>query len=316
MTIIALLAGLAALWLGAEWLVRGAARLAFALGVRPLIIGITVVGFGTSAPEVAVSAQAAWRGQTDVALGNVLGSNIANSGLILAIAALLMPKRIELSLLKREGPIMVGVSALVWAFGWTGAYARWHGALLLAGLVVFLALSLRWAREERPEVEAGFEAHQLQRRLRERGARARQVALIVVGLAVLTVGGHLLVGSAVELARRFGVAEIVIASTLVAVGTSLPELATTLVAAVRRQADISVGNIVGSNLFNLLCVLGLSASIRPIPVVPLVRDFELLWMFAFAVATAVILRTGRRLYRLEGVTLLAAYAVFLLLLFD
>ncbi|MEE9236013.1 MAG: calcium/sodium antiporter [Candidatus Acidoferrales bacterium] len=315
MHLLGLLAGLAALYLGAEWLVRGAARLAASLGVRPLVIGITVVGFATSMPEVVVSTLAAFRGQTDTALGNIIGSSIANPGLILGIAALLSPLRSDLGLLKREGPVMVGVTVLVCGLAWTGGYTRWQGALLLAGLMVFLWFSLRWARREPPAVEAEFERLEARRRLLLQEPRARQVRLIVVGLVLLGVGGHLLVTSALALARRFGISEIVIAASLVAVGTSLPELATSIVAAARRQTDISVGNIIGSNIFNLLGVLGLSALVRPIPVSVSVRNFEMVWLLGFAAATLLVLRTGHRISRFEGAALLTAYAAFLFFLF-
>lgn len=314
MHILGLLIGLGALYLGAEWLVRGAARLASSLGMRPLVIGITVVGFGTSMPEFIVGAVAAARGQPDVALGNVVGSNIANPGLILALAALIAPLRSDLGLLKREGPIMVGLTVLFWALAWAGVYTRWQGALMLGGLALFLYFCLRWARREPAVVEAGFEQYESQQRLLSLAPWTRHFLLVVAGLALLLAGGHLLVTSAVALARRLGMAEIVIAATLVAVGTSLPELATALVAAARRQADISVGNIVGSNIFNLLGVLGVSATIHPIPVAVEVRNFELLWMLAFAVATGLVLRTGHRVSRPEGAFLLAGYAAFLFFL--
>jgi cation:H+ antiporter len=311
-----LLAGLGALYFGAEWLVRGSARLAASLGVRPLVIGLTVVGFGTSMPEVVVSALASARGQPDTALGNVLGSNIANPGLILAIAALIAPMKCDLSLLRREGPLMVGITILFCALAWTtGVYARWQGAVMLAGLAAFVYFSLRWARAEPAEVEAEFARFESEQRLLERGRRSRQLLLIVGGLITLVVGGHLLVTSAVEIARRLDVPEMVIAATIVAVGTSVPELATSIVAAMRREADISVGNIIGSNIFNLLGVLGLASLVRPIPVAEAVRRFEFVWMLAFAALTALILRTGHRITRAEGALLLAAYAAFLFFLF-
>ena len=308
--------GFVALYFGAEWLVRGASRLASALGVRPLVIGITVVGLGTSTPELVVSAVAAARGEPDTALGNVLGSTIANGGLILALVTLLSPMKCQLRLLKREGPIMIGVAIVCWAVAWTGAYERWQGALMLAGLGLFIFFTLRWAREEPPVIEDEFEQYESEHRLLAQGQLARQFGWIVAGLAALAVGGHLLATSAVALAQRFGIPDIVIAATLVAVGTSLPELATSLVAALRRQADIAVGNIIGSNIFNLLGVLGLSAAIHPIPVTPAVRNFEFLWMLAFVAGTALVLRTGHRISRGEGALLLAAYLVFLILLFS
>ncbi len=309
-----LAAGLLALYLGAEWLVRGAARLAYSLGVRPLVIGLTVVGFGTSMPEVVVSATASAAGQPALALGNVLGSNVANSGLILALAALIRPVQVDLALLRRESPLMLALSAAVYALAWLGAFPRWLGGAMLAGLVMFVYASLRWARAEPAAVEAEFREFGREQHLFERSHRLRQAAWIVVGLAVLILGGKLLVDSAVILARRFGVAESVIGATLVAVGTSLPELATSVVAALRKHGDISVGNIIGSNIFNLLGVLGVAVAIRAVPVAAAVRDFEFPWMVGFAGATVLVLRSGRQVTRLEGALLLAGYAVFVALL--
>ncbi|HEX9760280.1 MAG TPA: calcium/sodium antiporter [Candidatus Acidoferrales bacterium] len=306
--------GLVALYFGAEWLVRGASRLAAALGVSPLAIGLTVVGFGTSMPEVVVSVLAAWRGEPAIALGNVVGSNIANTGLILATAALISPLKTNLSLLRREGPIMIGVTLAVWAVGYTGVFARWTGAVMLALLVVFVVMSLRWARTEPQEIADEFAKFEKETRL-VGGTMAGDVGWILAGLATLVAGGQALVTSAVEIARRFDVPEAVIAATLVAVGTSLPELATSVVAALRREADISVGNIIGSNMFNLLGVLGLSAAVRPIPVSPDVLRYEMVWMVGFALATVVVLRTGHRISRVEGALLLAAYVVFVVTLF-
>jgi len=319
-----LLIGLGLLVGGAEALVRGASRLAASLGVRPLVIGLTVVGFGTSTPEVVVSALASAQGEPAIALGNVLGSNIANSGLILAIAALILPMRCDLVLLRREAPIMLLVSLLVWMQAWTGSVTRLQGLLMLATLGVFVWVSLRWARAEAPAIEAEFKEFEVDRgwlpedfarsKRKLRRTRMQHAMWITVGIVLLVAGGHLLVESATALAHRFGVPDIVIAATLIAVGTSLPELATSVVAALRREADISVGNIIGSNIFNLLGVLGLSAAIRPVLVPPAVRDFELLWVVAFAAATALVLRTGHKITRIEGGVLLAAYAVFLFLL--
>lgn len=306
--------GLLALYLGAEWLVRGSARLAYSLGVRPLVIGLTIVGFGTSMPEVVVSAAASAAGRPALALGNVLGSNVANCGLILALAALIRPVRVDLGLVRREAPLMLAVSAAVYALAWRGAFPRWLGAALLAGLALFVYATLRWARAEPPAAEREFREFSREQHLLERRHRLRQLIWIAAGLVLLIVGGDWLVDSAVVLARRFGVAESVIGATLVAVGTSLPELATSVVAAVRRHGDISVGNIVGSNIFNLLGVLGVAAAIRSVPVTPAVRNFEFLWMLGFAGATLLVLRTDHRVSRLEGAALLAGYAVFVALL--
>ncbi len=318
-----LLGGFALLAGGAEALVRGASRLAASLGVRPLVIGLTVVGFGTSMPEVVVSALASADGEPGLALGNVLGSNIANSGLILAVAALIAPLRCDLSLLRREAPIMILATMLALLLSWTGAVTRLAGLLLLAGLVTFVWLSLRWARAEPARVEAEFAAFEQDRGWLPTGPEGRRQLCrqrlwhgmwIALGIALLVVGARLLVESGTGLARRFGVPEVVIGATLIAIGTSLPELATSVVAALRREADIAVGNIIGSNIFNLLGVLGLAAAIRPVPVPPAVRNFELLWMAAFAAITVLVLRTGQRITRWEGAALLLAYAVFLFLL--
>jgi cation:H+ antiporter len=307
--------GFAALFAGAEWLVRGAARLAAALGVRPLVIGLTVVGFGTSMPEVAVSAVASARGESAVALGNVLGSNIANAGLILALAALVRPMRADIRLLRREAPLLLAVSLACYGLAWTGAITRWQGALLLAGLAAFVWVALRWAATEPPDIEQEFAAYEQKRKLVAGDGRGRQVLLLLAGTVLLVAGGHLLVISAVELARRAGISEAAIAASLVAVGTSLPELATSLVAAARRLPDIAVGNIIGSNLFNLLGVLGVAALVRPVPVAVATRDFEFPVMLGFMLATAVVLRTGHRITRVEGALLFAAYLAFVGLLF-
>lgn len=307
-----LLLGLALLAGGAEALVRGASRLASSLGVRPLVIGLTVVGFGTSTPEVVVSALASAQGEPAIALGNVLGSNIANSGLILAIAALILPMRCDLALLRREGPIMVLVSLIAWLLAWTGAVTRMQGLLMLVALSAFVWASLRWARGEHAKLEAEFQEFEVDRgwlpedsaqnRRRLRRTRMQHAAWIAAGIVLLVAGGHFLVESATALARRFGVSELVIATTLVAVGTSLPELATSVVAALRREADISIGNIIGSNIFNILGVLGLAAAIAPVPIPPAVRDFDVLWMLAFAAATVLVLRTGHKV-RSDGPTM-------------
>jgi cation:H+ antiporter len=234
--------------------------------------------------------------------------------LILALAALIRPVRVDFGLVRREAPLMLAVSAAVYALAWTGVFPRWLGGAMLAGLALFVYATLRWAHTEPPTVESEFRKFGREQHLLERRHRLRQAGWIAAGLVLLIVGGDWLVDSAVVLARRFGVAENVIGATLVAVGTSLPELATSIVAAVRRHGDISVGNIVGSNIFNLLGVLGVAVAIRAVPVMPAVRDFEFPWMLGFAGATVLVLHTGRCVTRLEGAALLAGYAAFVALL--
>ncbi len=312
-----LLLGLAVagLYFGAEWLVRGASRIALALGVRPLFVGLTIVAFGTSAPELVVCVVAAAQGNTDVALGNVLGSNIANVGLILGLSAAVAPVRVSLRLAQRELPFMMAATLVVYALAWRASLGRLEGLLLFLALLAFTWLALRWARREPPAVVAEFESAQQVRVAGKRLQVARDVGLVMLGLGVLSGGGHLLVVAAVDLARRAGISEFIIAATLVAVGSSLPELATSVVASLRGESDILVGNLVGSNLFNILGALGLAAVVRPIGVNPKVLGFEFVALLVFSAAMAAVLRRGHQVERWQGIVLLAAYAGFVAGLF-
>jgi cation:H+ antiporter len=306
-----LLLSLTLLYFGAEWLVRGASGVASHFGVRPLIVGLVIVGFGTSMPEVVVSGLASLHHHSDTALGNVIGSNIANSGLILAVATLVRPMKSDLGLLRREGPFMLIVTIAVWLFAWIGNYSRLFGIASLLLLVIFMYFTVRWAKQEHRKLDHEFEEFEKTEAPPPTTSLALLVGYIVLGLAFLLGGGQALVTSAVAIARHFGVSEIVIAITLISIGTSVPELATSVVAALRGQGDISIGNVIGSNTFNLLGVLGLSATIRPIPVPITTRTFDMFWMTLFAVLTLLFLRTGRRLARWEGAILLTCYVVFL-----
>ena len=307
-----LVISLVLLYFGAEWLIRGAAQIAVHFGVRPLVVGLVIVGFGTSMPEVVVSSLASFHGHSETALGNVIGSNIANSGLILASATLVRPMQCDLGLLRREGPLLVVLTCLVWAIAFTGSYSRLFGAVAVLGLVVFVLLTLYWARRQGAKLEHEFREFEKAEAISTKAAILPQIGLVFVGIVLLMGGGQLLVNAAVAIARRLGVSELVIAMTMISVGTSVPELATSIVAALRRQGDISIGNIIGSNIFNLLGVLGLSALIRPIDVPSRIRSFDLPWMVGFAVLTVIFLRTGRRLSRWEGAILLGVYGAFLL----
>jgi cation:H+ antiporter len=302
---------LALLYFGAEWLVRGAASIAAHFGVKPLIVGLVIVGFGTSMPEVIVSAVASFNHHGDTALGNVIGSNIANSGLILAVATLIRPMKTDLGLLRREAPFLIALSFAIWVLAWTGSYGRVFGLAALCGLVIFVFLTLRWAGKEHRKLDKEFAAFEDAETIAPTAPLLRQFVLVVLGLMLLIGGGHFLVDAAVDIARHFGVSEIVIAITLVSIGTSVPELATSIVAATRGQGDISIGNVIGSNIFNLLGVLGVSATIRPLVVSASVRSFDMLWMVGFAVLTVILLRTGRRLSRWEGGILLVTYSAFI-----
>jgi cation:H+ antiporter len=307
--------GLVGLYFGAEWLVRGAARLAGALRVRPLFIGLTVVAFGTSAPEFVVTVVAAVQGQSAVALGNVVGSNIANVGLILGLTAVFNPVKVSLQLVNRELPVMVAATLVFYAVAWRLEIGRVAGVLFFLSLIAFTWLALRWAQRESAAVAEEFQAFEKEAGMLRRFKLARDLALIGLGLGALVGGGHALVVGAVDIARRAAVSEAVIAVTLVAVGTSLPELATSIVAALRKEADIVVGNLVGSNLFNILGALGVAAVARPLAVDPQLLGFDFIAMLVFAVAMAVVLRTGNVVSRGEGAALLTGYAGFVVLLF-
>ena len=310
--VILLVISLVLLYFGAEWLVSGAARIAAHLGVRPLIVGLVIVGFGTSTPELVVGGLASLHGHSQTALGNVLGSNIANSGLILAVASLIRPIKSDLGLLRREGPFMVLLTIAVWALAWTGGYSRVVGFASLASLAIFVLFTLRWAGQQQPKVEAEFVEFEKAERITTNAPLLPQVEFVLCGLFLLIGGGELLVTVAVGIARHFDVSEHVIAVTVISIGTCVPELATSIVAALRGQGDITIGNVIGSNIFNLLGVLGLSVAIRPIEISAGVRDFDMLWMVGFAILTIGFLHRGRRLSRWDGGTLLAVYIVFLL----
>ena len=318
MTLLLLAIGVVALYLGAEWLVLGSARIALSLRITPLVIGLTVVAFGTSAPEMLAGAQAAWEGKTDLALGNVVGSNIANLALILGFGALIRTIPVGREVFRREVPLMVLTSVLVYALAATGAITRFWGLVLLAGLLVFTWLTLRIARREREglaEADAAADLGGLELDPAADMSLGLEIGRTVVGLAVLVLGARLLVYSGTELAREFGVSEFIIGVSLVAVGTSLPELATSVVAAMRGEADVLVGNIVGSNVFNLLGALGLTAAIEPVPVDAAILAFDMPVMLGITALATVMLYTAQGIRRWEGAVLLACYVGYLVVLF-
>ncbi len=305
-----LLVGLALLTVGGELLVRGAAALALRLGLTPLIVGLTVVAFGTSSPELAVSLDAAVAGRGDVAVGNVVGSNICNVALILGLAALIRPMRIHAQLVRLDVPLMIAASLGIVALLADGILGRGAGVVCVAILGIWVTVGVRVARRESREVEAEFSEGIAPPRARS----WIYVLLVFAGLIALFAGGQLFVGGAVNLARTIGVSEAVIGLTIVAVGTSMPELATSLVGALRGQGDIAVGNIVGSNIFNLLGILGLAAIAAPIATVD-IGWFDFGAMIAVAVLLLPMVRTGHTLNRFEGALLLAIYIAYTASLF-
>lgn len=300
-----LLAGLALLTLGADALVRGASRLAAAVGLSALVVGLTIVAFGTSLPELLVSLVAALRDQADISIGNVVGSNIFNVTLIVGASALIRPIDIQPILVRREIPIMLGVSVLLVALLLDVTIARWEGILLLVGFVAYVGTVIRRASVERAPDEEPSPAP-----IAQSGGLGRAALLILAGLAGLSIGSRLLVDSAVGIGRILEMSDRLIGLTIVAAGTSLPELATSMVAAVRRESDIAVGNIVGSNVFNILGILGVSATLHPLYAQASLLTVDLPVMLGAAALLLIVCRTGHRLRPLEGAILFATYIAY------
>ncbi len=308
LNLLLLAAGLVLLTLGAESLVRGSTSLALRLGVAPLVVGLTVVAFGTSAPELVVSVQAVLAGQDDIAAANVVGSNIFNVGVILGLTALVLPLTVHRDILRRDLPLVILASFTVLWLLQDRELGRLAGLGLVIALAAYLVLSVR-----RAQAEPGAAAEtSTETRAEAPGSVLRDGLYVVAGLALLVVGSRLMVAAAVTLARVLGVGEAVIGLTIIAAGTSLPELATSLAAALRRQPDLAVGNVIGSNLFNLLGILGIASLVSPLAPGAL-RWLDLGAMALFALVLLPLLASGRRLQRWEGGALLAGYAVYLAL---
>ncbi|MHB9028189.1 MAG: calcium/sodium antiporter [Candidatus Latescibacterota bacterium] len=313
-----LIAGLALLIIGAEALVRGASRLAAAVGISPLVIGLTIVAFGTSSPEFAVSVKSALAGQADIALGNVVGSNIFNVLFILGISALITPLIVAQQLVKFDVPLMIAVSVVLLALGMDGQLGRGESVLLFLGLMGYTGFLIYGSRKESGEVKQEYRA-EFAPSARITGLQwIMNIALVIIGLGLLILGSQWLVESAVSIARRIGVSELVIGLTIIAAGTSLPEVATSVIATLRGERDIAVGNVVGSNIFNIMGVLGCAGALAPagIAVSPEALRFDMPVMIASAFACLPIFFTGNMIARWEGVLFLfyyAAYVVFLIL---
>ena len=304
--------GLAALTLGAELMVRGAARLAISFGISPLVVGLTIVAFGTSAPEMAVSVGGALSGAGDLAIGNVVGSNIVNVLLILGLCALIVPLAVNEQIIRQEVPIMIGASLLFLVLALDGRISRLEGALLFFLVVVYTVFLIRQSRRASKAAEVEFSDEMPDTHSRWDSHWSVQVLLVVVGLGLLVLGAEWLVNAAVAVAHMFGVSDLLIGLTVVAVGTSMPEIATSLVAAVRRQRDIAVGNVVGSNIFNILAVLGFSSMVSGggIAVSEATRNLDLWVMLAVAFACLPVMITGREIARWEGGVFIAYYVVY------
>jgi cation:H+ antiporter len=306
--ILLIAAGIALLLVGAEVLVRGASTLSLRAGLSPFVVGLTVVAFGTSTPELATSVVAAVQGVPEIAVGNVVGSNIANILLVAGAVAVVRAIPVESRSILRDVLLLAAISALPYlALFEGGLLARWIGILFLLGLAAFIAFMVRDGRVEAPEAPRGRHWS---------SSIWFSGGLVGVGIALLWVGSGMLVENAVALATALGISELVIGLTIIAIGTSLPELITSLVAALRGRSDLGLGNVIGSGIFNVLGILGVTATLHPVRLSPQVLAFDLPLMIGAALVLAPFILTGRRLSRGEGAAMLAAYAVYLLLLYS
>jgi len=301
-----LIAGLVLLFIGAEGLIRGSSNLAIKIGITPLVVGLTVVAFGTSTPELVVSLKAALLGNSSISLGNVVGSNIANIALILGVASLIRPLDVHAKVIMREIPIMIGISVLLLLLLIDGELGFIDGLIFVVGLIVYLVVNVLIARKEKnPEIDTEFSEG-----LKSKLGIPVSIILMIAGLGLLILGADLFVQSAVAIAKIFNVSDAIIGLTIVAIGTSLPELITSIVAAYKKEADIAIGNVVGSNVFNILGILGITALIIPISSVG-ISYVDLGVMLVTAIILFPLSRSGFSISRVEGIFLLAGYAGYI-----
>ncbi|MCR9220431.1 MAG: calcium/sodium antiporter [Alphaproteobacteria bacterium] len=311
MDVIFVAVGLALLFIAGEATLRGAIGLAKKLGVSPAVIGLTVIGFGTSAPELVVTVQAALLGQSDLAIGNVVGSNISNLLLILGFGAVIWPLTCDAGAAKRDAGMMVATGLLLVGLGMTGEIVRWQGVLMLAALFALLIWS--YLEDRKQQKKNGDDTHA--KEVEEVGSVPENpwviAALTIFGIAGLVAGADLLVTGAVGIATDFGVPESIIGLTLVALGTSLPELAATIVAAMRKHTDVAIANVMGSCVFNVLSILGITAIVRPLTIAPDIQSIDLWVMLAASLLVMVVLLRASRIGRLAGWVLLVAYVTYI-----
>ncbi len=309
MTWLLLVAGLVLLVFGADLLVKGAARLAASFGVPALVVGLTVVAFGTSAPELAVSVKAALSGKAELAIANVVGSNIFNILFILGLAAVISPLIVSRQLIRQDVPIMILVSVIIVWMAWDGSIGKLEALVLFAGLLGYTTFLFIQGRKNGMDVAPDDEVAEM---LQEKAPVWKNLLLVAAGLALLVLGARWLVQSAIEIASAFGVSEAVIGLTIVAAGTSLPEVMTSVVATLKGQRDIAIGNVVGSNIFNILCVLGVSGLVSPIPLVAgeqmITLDFPI--MLVTAILCLPLFFVGAKLIRFEGILFLSIYIAY------
>jgi cation:H+ antiporter len=306
-SVLVLAAGVVALYVGAELLVAGAGRLALGIGIRAATVGVTVIAFATTTPELFVATIGALDVSTDIGLGAVVGSNIANVGLVLGVSALIKPLTVSETVMKRHVPFMVLAALLLVGFGANGRIGRLEGAILLLALAAFTAYLLYYVNADPAPIADSPDAGS--------GVEPRDVALVVGGLLALVIGSRWLVSGGSGLLLEFGFSELFVGLTVLALGTSLPELAASAVGAIRGETGFAIGNVVGSNIYNILAVLGIVALITPIEIAPSTLRFELPVLLVFTVVLVAMMGHGRRLGRLDGVALLGGYVGFVYLLF-
>jgi cation:H+ antiporter len=339
------IAGITGVYFGAEWLVKGSSKLSRDLGIKPIVVGLTVVAFGTSSPELAVSLTASINGSNDIAIGNIIGSNIANIGLVFGITVIVLPLQVEKIIRKRELPLMIAISAGLYFMAIDKKIGFVDGLVLFTGIIFFISYqiyntlnskgksgnSTGNADETPSPSSSGYSSLQHSdsgipddnASTTERADKQSQtrrnllfnIVYIIIGLACLLIGAHILVESAIFIAGRLGVSEMVIGLTVVAIGTSVPEMATSVVSVLRKEVDICVGNVIGSNIFNILMVIGSVALVKPLDVADTL-SFEFPAMLFFSLALIPMIRGNRRVNRLEGCLLTAGYFVFIFLLFS
>ena len=292
--------GLLGLSFGAEWLVKGSSRIAKALGVNPVVIGLTVVAFGTSSPELVVSLLAAIKKSEGLAIGNIIGSNIANIGLVLGLSALVSPLRVQSRVVLYELPVMIAVSVMFVFMLLDQEVSYFDGLILFLGLLGYIAYHLY----NTIKVSKSNQTKTHETSFGTDGSWIKNLLLLIVGLALLLGGAHLMVRSGIVLARMLGISEVIIGMTLVSIGTSLPELATSVFCAIRKETDILVGNIIGSNIFNIMCVMGIVGMVSPLGVDRSLLSFEAPVLLLFSFALVPFMKSGFILNRIEGGTLL------------
>ncbi len=304
--------GLVLLYFGAEWLVKGSSRIALKMGISPLVVGLTVVAFGTSAPELFASVQATLNGKGDLAIGNVVGSNICNIALILGVGALIRAIHIHSQVIRREMPILVVASLVFVGMLWDLKIALWEGIILTVGIVIYVTSSLRQAKKEEHTEEFDELSKEDLNQVHDKSVKSwfSNLGLVLLGLVALAYGANRLVFGGENIARAFGVSEAIIGLTLVAFGTSLPELVTSVVASIRNQGDIITGNAIGSCIFNILAVVGITACIAPISALA-ISPVDLGIMVALTILIIPFMWSRRRLCRAEGGVLLCIYLAYI-----